>query len=136
MKCGVAVRVGCGLGSACCCIACPDPLCHPSSSSVPPAAHPQPVPLRTAASPCPVPALPLPFRCAQHGCSCTTAARAPSCLAAPPLTQPPCPSLQLYNGSQNPYFLAARRLYDQFWAALRSSVLPSLEAAGIVEPKL
>ncbi|PRW60054.1 Histone acetyltransferase GCN5 [Chlorella sorokiniana] len=43
---------------------------------------------------------------------------------------------QLYNGSTNPYFLAARRLYDQFWGVMRSSILPSLEAAGIVEPKL
>lgn len=55
-----------------------------------------------------------------------------SCIRPAPLHAP----LQLYNGSTNPYFLAARRLYDQFWGVLRSSILPSLEAAGIVEPKL
>ncbi|KAL4424337.1 hypothetical protein ABPG75_001638 [Micractinium tetrahymenae] len=43
---------------------------------------------------------------------------------------------QLYNGSQNPYFLAAKRLYEAFWSVMRSSILPNLEAAGIVEPKL
>lgn len=43
---------------------------------------------------------------------------------------------QLYNGSTNPYFLAARRIYEAFWSVMRSSILPSLEAAGIVEPKL
>jgi hypothetical protein len=44
--------------------------------------------------------------------------------------------LQLYNGAQNPYFLASKRIYDMFWAVMRSSILPNLEAAGIVEPKL
>ncbi|KAI3436320.1 hypothetical protein D9Q98_002373 [Chlorella vulgaris] len=43
---------------------------------------------------------------------------------------------QLYNGAQNPYFLASKRIYDMFWAVMRSSILPNLEAAGIVEPKL
>lgn len=43
---------------------------------------------------------------------------------------------QLYNGSTNPYFLAAKRIYEAFWAVMRSSVLPNLGAAGIVEPKL
>ncbi|PSC71001.1 Histone acetyltransferase GCN5 [Micractinium conductrix] len=38
---------------------------------------------------------------------------------------------QLYNGAQNPYFLAAKRLYEGFWATMRSSILPSLDAAGI-----
>ena len=59
----------------------------------------------------------------------------------PSFTHPPTPRTtttctQLYNGATNPYFLAAKRLYDQFWQTLRSSILPNLEAAGIVEPKL
>lgn len=43
---------------------------------------------------------------------------------------------QLYNGATNPYFLAAKRIYEVFWSVMRSSILPNLEAAGIVEPKL
>lgn len=67
-----------------------------------------------------------------------------SCAASPslllcnhdaPVRAPPS-VLQLYNGSTNPYFLAARRIYEAFWSVMRSSILPSLEAAGIVEPKL
>lgn len=49
---------------------------------------------------------------------------------------PPAPPLQLYNGATNPYFLAAKRLYEVFWSVMRSSILPNLEAAGIQEPKL
>lgn len=83
-------------------------------------------------------------------CGGLIAAGATLAPAAAPARQPPhgthlarnffparlLPSPQLYNGATNPYFLAARRLYDQFWGTMRSSVLPSLEAAGIVEPKL
>lgn len=43
---------------------------------------------------------------------------------------------QLYNGNTNPYFLAAKRMYEVFWSVMRSSVLPNLETAGILEPKL
>ena len=55
---------------------------------------------------------------------------------APLYRTAPVPPLQLYNGATNPYFLAAKRLYEVFWSVMRSSILPNLEAAGIQEPKL
>jgi hypothetical protein len=58
------------------------------------------------------------------------------CVYRPPVPPAPAPPLQLYNGATNPYFLAAKRLYEVFWSAMRSSILPNLEAAGIQEPKL
>ena len=60
----------------------------------------------------------------------------PPTLPIPPRTHTPTlrpPPPQVYNGEKNEYYLAARRMSDAFWHALRSSVLPGLEAAGIEE---